>query len=281
MKRVLLLLLLVACLPAPVQEQVSQPVLEKVETAEKVETPVENTVQCWDNSTAVSADGCPVKPTKVVVEQPQQPGRKYLEQARSEFDSYAFLLDDRMVIGHKNKTRQYYFKMTFLENRTPVTDVYVDLKERAAFAVCNIDRESDISGEGFEFERSECKRFLNVQIPVPFDKWVVKGPLEWLEEFADREPVLVEDNIQTISIGGNSKSIQPSLHYFVNGKRVVLRLDKRYHIPVKIEREGDKSVDFRETYFDVMVLEQKQQKITADWVTPKPVSEFWLKEGSK
>jgi len=285
MKRVfLLLLVLAACVapaPAPVPES---------SASEAVPAGIENEarqVVCWDNSTVSAQEDCPQKPAKVVMEEPEnavpvvQPGRKYLEEAKTKFKGYAYLLEDRMVITLQNRSRHYFFRTALLENRQPVTDIYFDLENQTAVAYCNLDRESKMVSGNFDFERSQCKDFIDKPIEVEFSKAYVKGPLDYLEQYADREPLLVEDNIQTISIGGNSKSVQPSLHYLDSGRRTILRLDKRYHVPLKIEREGDKSVDFRDTFADVMVLDGKQFKIDASWVTYQNVSAAWSKASTK
>jgi len=280
MKRwVLLLLLLASCVAQPYVQPTSQPE-EKI--VEKV------LVQCWDGSTAESVDKCPAKveekepealpPTKVIVEEPPAAvpiAKKLLADAQTKFKGYAYVLEDQMVIVYGNKLRHLFLEVSQLDDRTPITDVFVDLEKREAIAYCNIEREGKILDDAFDYERSRCKDYVDKPISVPFDKWVPKGPFEYLEEFADVEPVLVENNLQTISIGGNSKSIQPSLHYMVDGKRVILRIDRRYQVPIKVEIEGQQSVDFRDTYFDVMVLYGGQQKIDQTWVEYAPVSEYW------
>lgn len=283
MKRVLLLLLLlVACVPP-------QPVDVSNVTSEVPEKVVEKVVvQCWDNSTASSLEECPEKvvstPVKIVVEEPVQNvpiARKFLNEAKAKFTGFAYVLEDRLVVQRGDKVRHMFFKLSSLDDRTPVTDVFVDLSAKSAVAYCNVEREGRIEDDSFEFERSRCKDYIDKEIPVAFDKWVPVGPLEYLERYADLEPILVEDNLQTISIGGNSKSIQPSLHYMVDGKRHVLRIDKRYQVPLKIELEGGGSIDFRDAYFDVMVVYGKQEKITDDWLTYTPVSEYWKAAASK
>lgn len=285
-KWVLLLLLLVSCVSQPYAQPETKTVDEKV--VEKV------MVQCWDNSTADSVDKCPpkvvaapeTKPvTKVIVEEPPAHmtiARKLLEEAKTKFKVYAYVLSDRMVIVHENKLRHLFFRQYDLDLHTPITDVFVDLDKKEAIAYCNVEREGrDMSGDTFDWDRSKCRLYVDKEIPVPFEKWTTKGPIDYLAEFADKEPILVEDNVQTVSIGGNQKTIQPSLHYMVDGKRVVLRIDKRYKVPIKIEREGEQSIDFRDTFFDVMVLNEQQFKITPEWVTYQPVSEYWKKAPSK
>ncbi|HLF54439.1 MAG TPA: hypothetical protein VI612_01840 [Candidatus Nanoarchaeia archaeon] len=275
----LLLLLLIACVPAvPVQENVTveQPKPQIVkEVVEKV------VVQCWDGSTAESLEQCPPEKKEVVVApETGEIGQQLLTEARKKFTGLAYLLDDRVVIIYGNKVRHYFLKLYELDGN-PITDVFVDLDKKEAVAYCNIEREGRLLEKSFDYERSRCKDYIDKPISTSFEKWTHKGPIEWLEEFADQKPILVEDNIQTISIGGNSKTIQPSLHYMVDGKRVILRIDRRYGVPVKIEIEGEHSIDFRETYFDVMVLNAKQEKIDQSWIEYQPVSEYWLQGVSK
>ena len=290
----LVLLLLAACVSQPyVQPGIENKTEEKI--VEKI------VVQCWDGSTADSVDKCPVKeetsveaetvpsvedlpPAQVVVESAPEAmpiAKKLLAEAQTKFTGYAFVLDDRMVIVYGNKTRHLFLKMSQLDDRTPITDVFVDHDKREAVAYCSLEREGRILDEAFEYERSRCKDFIDKEIIVPYEKWVPKGPLDYLREFSELEPILVENNIQTISIGGNSKTVQPSLHYVLDGKRVILRIDRRYQVPIKIEVEGTQAVDFRETFFDVMVLYGGQQKIDKSWVEYVPVSEYWKALGSK
>lgn len=275
----LLLLLLIACVPAvPVQENVTveQPKPQVVkEVVEKV------VVQCWDGSTAEALEQCPAEPKEVIVSPDSgEIAQQLLTEARKKFTGLAYLLDDRMVVIYGNKVRHYFFKLSESDG-VPITDVFVDLDKKEAVAYCNVEREGRMLENSFDWQRSRCKDYIDKPIPTSFDKWQTKGPIEWLEEFAKQKPILVEDNIQTISIGGNSKTIQPSLHYMVEGKRVILRIDRRYGVPVKIEIEGSHSIDFRETYFDVMVLNAKQEKIDQSWVEYQPVSEYWLQGVSK
>ena len=282
MKYLLLLLLLSACVATPyVQPGLNVSETNQTEIVEKV------LVQCWDNSTAESVDKCPAKPEAKVeiaqeVKAPAITAKKLLDEARTKFTSHAYLLDDRMVIVVGNKIRHYFLKMSQLENGTYITDVFVDLDKKQATAYCNIEREGrDILEDSFDWQRSRCKDYIDKPINVSFEKWVPKGPMEYLEDFGNTEPLLVEDNVQTISIGGNSKTVQPSLHYMLDGKRYVLRIDKRYQVPLKIEREGQQSIDFRDVYFDTMVLQGKPLKIDSTWVSYQPVSEYWKKEPSK
>jgi hypothetical protein len=284
-KWVLLLLLLISCVSQPYVQPGMNATEEKV--VEKV------LVQCWDNSTAASVEQCPKKvegktPAKIIVEAPTiEPehvsiAKKMLADAKSKFTSYAYLLDDRMVIVSGNKVRHYFLRMHELDSKTSITDVYVDSGKKEAVAYCNIEREGrDMSTDQLDWERSKCKDYIDKPISISYEEWAPHGPLDYLEEYANLEPILVEDNVQTLSVGGNQKSIQPSLHYMVDGKRVVLRIDRRYQVPIKIEREGQQSIDFRDTFFDTMVLNSKQLKIDDSWVTYQPVSDYWKKAPAK
>ncbi|MBW2969604.1 hypothetical protein KY309_00975 [Candidatus Woesearchaeota archaeon] len=284
MKYVLLLLLLVSCVAQPYV----QPGINNVSEPNQTEVVEKVMVQCWDNSTAESVDKCPKKPEPVVevepleVKAPVVTAKQLLEEAQKKFTSHAYLVEDRMVMVVGNKVRHYFLKMSALDDGTPVTDVFVDTANKTAVAYCNVEREGrDILGDSFDWKRSRCKDYIDKPINVSFEKWVSKGPLEYLEEFSHLQPLLVEDSLQTISIGGNAKTVQPSLHYMLNGKRYILRIDKRYHVPLKIEREGERAIDFRDVYFDVMVLDGKPVKIDSSWVSYQPVSEYWKKYVAK
>lgn len=283
-KWVLLLILLVSCAPQPAVQTTDEKIVEKV------------LIQCWDNSTADSIEQCPEKvegkaPSRIIVEVAAEPtpildhvpiAKKLLADAKSKFTSHAYLLDDRMVIVSGNKSRHYFFKLYDLDSKTSITDVYVDSDTKEAMAYCNIEREGrDMTTDQLDWERAKCKNYIDKPMPVKYEDWMPHGPLNYLEQYADLEPILVEDNVQTLSIGGNQKSIQPSLHYMINGKRVVLRIDRRYQVPIKIEREGQQSIDFRDTFFDTMVLKGKQLKIGPEWTTYQPVSDYWKKAVSK
>ncbi len=287
-KWVLLLLILAACVARPYERPGMNTAEEKV--VEKI------LVQCWDNSTAESVEQCPKKvegkaPSKIIIEGSAEPtpmaehvpiAKKLLADAKNKFTSYAYLLDNSMVIVSDDKAHYYFLRMHELDNKTSITDVYVDSDKKEALAYCNIEREGrDMSIDKLDWDRSKCKNYIDKPIPVPYEEWAPHGPLYYLEEYANLEPILVEDNVQTVSIGGNQKSIQPSLHYMVGGKRVVLRIDRRYQVPIKVEREGQQSIDFRDTFFDTMVLNGKQEKIGPEWITYQPVSDYWKKALSK
>lgn len=283
MKYIFLLLLLVSCVAQPYVQPGMPDVSNQTEkVVEKV------MVQCWDNSTAESVDKCPKQPAPMIeVEQleikaPVISAKQLLEEAQTKFTSHAYLLEDRMVMVVDDKVRHYFLKMSKLDDGTPITDVFVDTAAKTAVAYCNVEREGrDILDDSFDWQRSRCKDYIDKPINVSYEAWVSKGPLEYLQEFSQLEPLLVEDSLQTISIGGNAKTVQPSLHYMLNGKRYILRIDRRYHVPLKIEREGERAIDFRDVYFDVMVLDGKPIKIDSSWVAYQPVSEYWKKEGSK
>jgi|GEM_PF-2640010 len=289
MKRALSLLvfafIVIGCTTAPQVQNITGPI--------KVEEPVVKEpvldVPVDDAAASCAAVLCPVNTMcengkcierpEVKVEAPKGTViEQFLNDARTKFSGFAYRLEDRMVIVFDNKARHYFFNLKELKDRTPVTDIYVDLVNNKAVGYCNIEREGRMV-DSFDYKRSKCKDYVNKEIAVDVTSDLIpKGPLEYMEEYRNLEPILVEDNLQTISIGGNSKSIQPSVHFMIDGKRHVLNLDKRYHVPLKIKREGMDSIDFRDVFFDTMVLEGKQQKIDASWVTYVPIADYITKK---
>lgn len=280
MKKVLLLLLLLTACIQPYEQPVKP---EPVEITKVV-------VKCWDNSTVLSASECPPEPepsvevSEPVIVEPiiandsRQIAEVLLDEALTKFKTHAYLIEDRLVIIHGNNSRHYFFGLHELSDGTPVTDVYVDSEAKAAVAYCDIDRESRMESRSFDYDRSKCRDFLDKPVSVDYDDWIPRGPLDYLEEFKNLKPTLIENNTQTVSIGGTSKTVHPSLHYDVRGDKFIIRIDKRYKVPVKIEKNGVSLLDFRDTYFDVMVVEGKPQKITKEWVIYDGVSDYWLKQ---
>lgn len=296
MKRVIALLvfafIVIGCTPAPQVKNVTSEVLVEEPDIQSpiVETPVDELL-VDEKAASCAAVLCPVNticengscidlPQKkeTTVSEPANVVKKYLEEAKTKFSGYAYQLEDRMVVVFDGKARHYFFKVKDLKDRTPVTDIYVDLMDKKAVGYCNIEREGRMV-DSFEYSRSRCKDYVNKEIPVGISEDLIpKGPVEYMEFYAGIEPVLVENNLQTISIGGNSKSIQPSVHFLIDGMRHVLRLDRKYHVPLKIDIEGEQPIDFRDVYFDMMVLEGKQQKIDSSWITYAPVADYITKE---
>jgi len=287
MKRVLSLLvfafIVIGCTSAPPVENVTVEVpVEGPVVEETVDVPEELPVD--ENAASCAAVLCPVNTicengkcieTNQTVSAPDVGViQKYLDEARTKFSGFAYRLDDRMVVVFDNKARHYFYNIKLTKDKTPLTDIYVDLAANKAVGYCNLEREGRMV-DSFEYDRSSCKDYIDKPIDVAVSEDLIpKGPLEYMESYVNLEPILVEDNLQTISIGGNSKSIQPSVHFIVDGKRHVLRLDRKYHVPLKIDREGQQSIDFRDVYFDTMVLEGKQQKIDKSWVNYQPVSDY-------
>lgn len=276
----LVLLLLVACAQPVVQPTPApQPVEEKI--VEKV------IVQCWDGSTASSIEKCPPKEEKIIAKEVVAPepeiveavpvARQLLTQAQAH-GSYAYELEDRLVLVSSGKARHLFLKVIFV-GTAPITDVFVDLAGKTAVAYCNVQHEAQILGKAFTWSDVDCKNFIEKSTSMPFKDWEPKGPLDYLEDFADVEPDFVEGAVKTINSLGAPKTVQPSLHYLVDGVRVILHIDQRQQVPIQVEVQGQQ-ISFKNVYFDNVPLYGKQEKI-ADLIDYKPVSQEWLEENEQ
>ena len=275
-----MLILLVACAQPPAQPLKTE---EKVVVMEKV------VVQCWDGSTASSLENCPPKEEKimakeVVASEPKAAGavhmaRQLLTEAQKHA-GYAYELEDRFVLVSGDRARHLFSEKLIFVERRPYSDVFVDLAGKTAIAYCNVEHEEQMLGNAFTWAVSDCKHFIDNSTLMPFEKWVPKGPLDYLEDFADVEPDFVEEADQTVSIAGAPKTIRPSIHYVVNGVRVVLRIDERNQVPIQVEIQGQQPISFRNVYFDNVPLYGGQEKIT-DLLDYKPVSQVWLKANAQ
>ena len=273
---VLLLILLAAC---------AQPAVQQVATEEKVVEVVEKVVvQCWDGSSASSLNECPLKEEKILAKEvvaPEQKvvasvpiGRQLLDKAQAHA-GYSYELEDSHVLVSGDKARHLFLKVIFIE-RKPITDVFVDLTSKKAVAYCNVEREEQILGKAFTWDVSDCKHYIDGGIEVPFEDWKPKGPLDYLADFADAEPVFVEEAVQGVTALSVPKTVQPSLHYEANGARVVLHIEQRTQVPIQIEIQGQQPISFKNVYFDNIPLYGGQEKIV-DFMDYKPVSQEWLK----
>src|SRR5574342_132992 len=155
---VLLLILLAAC---------AQPAAQQAAPEEKIVEVVEKVVvQCWDGSTASSADKCPPE-KKIVAKEvvaPEQKvvaavpiGRQLLEKAQAHA-GYSYELEDRHVLISGDKAHHLFLKVIFIQ-RKPITDVFVDLANHKAVAYCNVEREEQILGKAFTWDVSDCKHY--------------------------------------------------------------------------------------------------------------------------
>jgi len=277
---VLLLMLLVAC---------AQPSVQPLEAEEKVVEVVEKViVQCWDGSTASSLENCPkeekIMAKEVVAPEPKAaeavPIAKQLLAEAQKHAGYAYELEDRFVLISGDKARHLFSEKLIFVERKPFSDVFVDLAGKTAMAYCNVEHEEQMLDNAFTWSVSDCKHFIDNSTLMPFEKWVPKGPLDYLKDFADVEPDFVEEADQTVSIAGVPKTVRPSIHYVVNGVRVVLRIDQRNKVPIQIEIQGQQPISFRNVYFDNVPLYDGQEKIT-DLLEYKPVSQVWLKENAQ
>lgn len=279
---VLLLLLFTACVqpavqPVPtVQPAVEEKIVEKI------------VVQCWDGSAASSVEQCPQKEEKIIAKEVVAPepqvveavpiGRQLLAQAQAH-DGYAYEIEDRLVLVSGDKVRHVLSKVVFID-RKPFTDVFVDLTGKTAVAYCDIEHEAQILGNAFTWSDVECKNFIDKSTSLPFEDWGPKGPLDYLADFAGVKPDFVEEGVQTVSIWGSPRIVQPSLHYSIGGVRVVLHIDQRSQVPIQIEIQGQQPISFRNVYFDSVPLFGKQEKI-AGLLVHKPVSQEWLEKNAQ
>lgn len=274
-----MLILLAAC---------AQPAVQQVAPEEKIVEVVEKVVvQCWDGSTASSADKCPPE-EKIVAKEvvaPEQKvvasvpiGRQLLTQAQTH-DGSSYELEASHVLVSGDKARHLFLKVIFID-RKPITDVFVDLANQKAVAYCSVEREEQILGKAFTWDVSDCKHYIDKGIDVPFEDWKPMGPLDYLADFADSEPVFVEEAVQSVTALSVPKTVQPSLHYEANGARVVLHIEQRTKVPIQVEIQGQQPISFKNVYFDNVPLYGKPEKI-AGLMEYKPVSQEWLKANSQ
>ncbi|MEM2916209.1 MAG: hypothetical protein QXT19_02540 [Candidatus Woesearchaeota archaeon] len=130
-----------------------------------------------------------------------------------------------------------------INNTIPVaiTDIYIDRASKEAVGYCDPRREKEIMGE-FDPDRSACAKLIDVPISLPYDQYNPYLPEDWLTRFSHAQPILAETTDQYIREPTGWRLVNPVLHFQEGPSIVILRLDSKTGLPIKIEiKEGEKT----------------------------------------
>lgn len=231
-----LLFFLMACqTPRPAQEfrapHITGAII--VETTQPKTTKEEEPVQPRPQNTSLAEE----KPG--VVEQ-------LLHSIRTNITSYSFFVGKTQVFVLENKMRVLFgdfVELPFETNnsRTFLTDAYINLSSRTAVGYCDVRREERILGS-FNADRSKCLKLANIPINVSFEQVYAKTPVDWLEEYQHSKPTIIETTDQYLKQPTGWFTINPVIHYEFTDKTVIMRIDKKTRMPVRIEIVEDDKV---------------------------------------
>ncbi len=171
-----------------------------------------------------------------------------------------FILSDSMIKFRKNvdsysfshgKTR-YFVKgdiihveldkltpTSMLINKTPgyITDLFIDRRTKKATGYCDPRTEQTIMGS-YHADRSKCHDLVNVEIPIDFETFNPVLPEDWLTRFSYAAPTKIEDTDQYVKDITGWKTVNPVLHFQDGNNEVILRLDSKTGMPIKVETSG-------------------------------------------
>lgn len=133
--------------------------------------------------------------------------------------------------GTFDDSRVYLYNGTI---RTFITDLYVDRETKELVAYCDPRTEEEIVGE-YQADRSKCIKVIDLPFTLDYHKYNPQLPEDILQDYAHREPSLVEDTEQFIKEPSGWKAVQPIVHYGDDVNEVILRLDAKTGLPLRIE----------------------------------------------
>jgi len=118
--------------------------------------------------------------------------------------------------------------------RTHITDIFIDRSRSEAIAYCDPRTEEEIVGE-FNADRSKCIKLIDIPFTLDYQEYNPELPEDWLHKYANTAPARVEDTDQFIKLPSGWKTVNPVLHFQEGDKTVILRLDAKTGLPLKIE----------------------------------------------
>lgn len=182
--------------------------------------------------------------------QPLDPKMAVIPNAIANFQqnvsSYSFKIkkDDYVVrgplihvrYGSFDESRSYLYNGTI---RTFITDLYVDRETKQLVAYCDPRTEEEIVGE-YQADRSKCIKVIDLPFDLDYNKYNPKLPEDILEDYKHREPSLVEDTEQFIKEPSGWKAVNPIVHFGDDTNEIILRLDAKTGLPLRMEtRKGE------------------------------------------
>lgn len=222
------------------EEPVSQPEIsepEEVTVSEDVTTKVKETIPTETHEEEITA--------------PAQSRTKlydFLDKFAQTVTGYSF----------KYGTNTYFSRGTkykiILGNAVSVRDVMFGEQKKSLFYydTIYIDRTSKTAAAYCEGHKSavnnQCDslELYDLALPLPYESYTIKLPEDWLFEYLDTEPVLVDRNKNYI------KSRITTLVKFVNGETIDLNIDEMIGLPVRADVKKGNVLIKRYEYEDLV-----------------------------
>ncbi len=248
---IIILLTLVACQPAIVQQQNITSTRTECNPPYYEYTPGDCCLDSEPNQVCDRYENKTIMPAKNLTTGPQAPPKSHISDAllklRQNITSYSAFKEKTQYLVRGELARVKLDKIQRpnikVNNTIPaaITDIYVDRQAREAVGYCDPRREKEILGE-FDPQRSACAKLIDIPIPLPYDEYNPYLPEDWLARFSQVQPIIAETTEQYIREPTGWKLVNPVLHFQEGPSIVILRLDSKTGLPIKIEiKEGDRA----------------------------------------
>ncbi len=245
----ILLLFLMACAvqtetPAEkedLQKQIVQDIVEVTEepvSQPQISEPEEVTVS-EENVTTKVKETIPTETHEEEITAPAQPRTRlydYLDKFAQTVTGYSFKYGVNSYFSRGTKYK------VILNNAVSAKDVmfgeekkslfyydtvYIDRGSKTAIAYCE-GHKSAVNSQCDSLE------LYDLALPVPYESYMIKLPEDWLFEYLDTEPILVDKNKNYI------KNRVATLIRFSNGEIIDLNVDELIGLPLRVDiKKGD------------------------------------------
>jgi len=204
---------------------------------------------CLDNDANSICDRDePQKPAEPVVskteEAPAVEGSAAITEAIAKFEqgvsSYSYKLGDTqhyvvddLIHIELDKAKELGFKINETI-RVHITDIFVDRTTKDAVGYCDPRSEERIVGE-FNADRSKCIKLIDMPFELDYKEHNPTLPEDWLYQYKDRTPALVEEADQYVKEPSGWKAVNPVVHFLEGKNTIILRLDIKTGLPLRVE----------------------------------------------
>ncbi len=249
---IFIVLLLAGCQPAIVHQQENiTPTRTECNPPYYEYTPGDCCLDSEPNQICDRYENRTIAPARNATTGPQMPPSSHISDAlikfRQNITSYSAFQEKTQYLVRGNLARVKLDKIqrpSIRINKTipaAITDIYVDREAKEAIGYCDPRREKEIMGE-FDPQRGACAKLIDIPIPLDYGQYNPYLPEDWLIRFSHAQPIFAETTEQYVREPTGWKLVNPVLHFQEGPSTVILRLDSKTGLPIKIEiKEGDRA----------------------------------------
>jgi hypothetical protein len=167
---------------------------------------------------------------------------------RKKVSNYSYLQDDTLYLVSDKLVRIkpgsiIHVKIRVNDILASITDIYIDRAKQQAIGYCDPRTEPELKSFA---DRSACVKLINTPIPLPYAEYNPVLPEDWLLRFEHSIPVRVETAEQYVKQLTGWRLVTPVITVLDGQNNVILYIDAKTGLPVKIETPHDNTKNVTE-----------------------------------